>query len=334
MTGLSRKADLALADLTQDGGLLNPEQNETFIRNLIDQPTLLRAIRTVPMSAPEQKINKIGFGSRILRAALQGTPPFQADNGTNDRYLPAAQRAKPQTSQVPLLTKEVIAEVRIPYEVLEDNIERGDMSNTVLALIAERAALDLEELIIRGDTALASSDAYLGLMDGILKLTSSNTVNGIDETQFINLFNDMKKAMPTRFRRNLRTLRYITSMDFESDYRVQVALRGTSLGDNILTGNDPLPVLGIPMVGAALMPDSTALLTDPQNMIFGIQRNIRIEQDRDIRSREVIIVLTARVALAIEEELAVVKATNLGQTTPVAPPSGGGEGGSGGSGDE
>lgn len=301
MTELSRKADIALADLASNGGLLNPEQNETFIRNLIDQPTMLRAVRTVPMNAPEQKINKIGFGSRILKAANQTQ---------GSRALAAADRSAPTSGQVTMTTKEVIAEVRIPYEVLEDNIERGDMANTVLALIAERAALDLEELIVLGDTA--SADPYLGLMDGVLKKATSNVVNATGQAQYVNVFNSMKKALPTRFRRNLRAMRFFTSMNFESDYRVQVALRGTSLGDNILTGNDPLPVLGVPMVGAALMPNANALLTDPQNIIFGIQRNVRIEQDRDIRTREVIIVLTARVALAIEEELAVVKATNLG----------------------
>lgn len=309
MDTLSKKADLALSDLSSNGGLLDAEQNDTFIRNLIDQPTMLRAIRTVPMNTPEMKVNKIGFGSRILHAANAGSSPYAADDGTNDRYLAAADRAKPGTSQVTLATKEVMAEVRIPYEVLEDNIERGGMADTVLALIAERAALDLEELILLGDTA--SADAYLALMNGVLKRVTSNVVDHSAATVNVALFNNLKKAVPTRFRRNLAGMRFFTSMDRESDYRVTVANRGTDLGDQILTSNAPLPVLGVPMVGAALMPNANALFLDPQNVIFGIQRNVRIEQDRDIRSREVIIVLTARIALAIEEELACAKATNI-----------------------
>jgi len=312
MTELSRKADLALADLSSNGGLLTVEQNNTFIRNLIDQPTMLRSIRTVPMAGPEQKINKIGFGSRILHPADQSGSAN--DDGSNGRYLAANKRAKPGTSQVALVTKEVMAEVRIPYEVLEDNIEGQSMTDTILALIAERAALDLEELILLGDTA--SGDAYLALIDGVLKRVNTHTVDAVDVTQFVNVFNSMKKAMPTKYRRNQAAMRFFTGMDFESDYRVQVALRGTVLGDSILTGNAPLPVLGVPMVGAALLPNDKALFCDPQNIIFGIQRNVRIEQDRDIRSREIIIVLTARVALAIEEVDAAVKATNIGAVTP------------------
>ena len=311
MSELSKKADLALADLTSNGGLLTPEQNDTFIRKLIDQPTMLRAVRSVPMNAPEMKINKIGFGSRILHPAPGGASPYAADDGSNDRYLAAAKRAAPTTSQVPLTTKEVIAEVRIPYEVLEDNIERGNMADTVLALIAERAALDLEELLIRGDTALAVSDPFLGLMNGVLKRVTSNVVDAANANISAGVFNNLKKALPTRYRRNLAAMRFFSSMDRESDYRLVVSNRGTDLGDSILTSNAPLPVLGVPLQSAALMPNANLLFTDPQNIIFGVQRNVRVEQDRDIRSREVIIVVTARVGITIEEEEAMAKVVNL-----------------------
>jgi HK97 family phage major capsid protein len=306
---LSQRADIALADLTSNGGILPPEQNDTFIRMLIDQPTLIRQVRTVPMNAPEMKLNKIGFGSRILRVAPQGTVPYEQDNGVNNRYLPAAQRAAPVTSQIPLTTKEIMAEVRIPYEVLEDNIERGNLQTTILALIAERAALDLEELLLLGDTA--SGDAYLALMNGILKRTTSNVVNAQNGAISVGTFNNLKKAIPTRYRRNTGAMRFFSSMDREADYRVTVASRGTDLGDALMTSNNPLPVLGVPLVSAALMPNANLLLTDPKNIIFGIQRNIRIEQDRDIRSREIIIVLTCRVGITIEEETAIAKVINL-----------------------
>ena len=73
-----QKADLALSDL-ETAGKLNPEQTDRFIRTLIDQPTLLNAVRTVAMGAPQMKINKIGFGTRILRPAVSATPLSAAD---------------------------------------------------------------------------------------------------------------------------------------------------------------------------------------------------------------------------------------------------------------
>ncbi len=152
---LLQKADLVLADLTSNGGRLTVEQSDRFIHQLIEQPTILNVARTVPMSGPELELNKIGFGSRILRPAVENTG------------LASADRSKPQTYKINLRTVEVIAEVRIPYSALEDNIERGGLETTILTLIAERAALDFEELILLGD--ITSSDPYLALLDGVLK---------------------------------------------------------------------------------------------------------------------------------------------------------------------
>ena len=314
---LSRKADIALADLNSNGGILMPEQSDTFIRLLIDQPTLLNAVRFVPMNAPIMYVNKIGFGSRILNAAnelggagLASNGSVDANDGNNSRYLAADKRAKPTLERIELQTSEVIAEIRIPYEVIEDNIERGDITNTLLQLIAERAALDLEELLILGGTD--SGDAYLSLQQGILARISSNVVNANGQPISVGLFNNLKKSLPTKYRRNLNAMRWFFSMDTESDYRVQVASRVGALGDATLTGNDPLKVLGVPLIGAALMPNTKGILTNPQNILFGIQRDVRIETDRNIRSREVVVVLTARIALQIEQEDACAMATNVG----------------------
>lgn len=299
------KAMIALDNLASDGGLLTTQQNNTFIRMLIDQPTMLNQIRTVPMNGPTMELNKIGFGSRILRAARQSL-------SGDGRALTEAERAKPTTSKVNLATKEVIAEIRLPYEVLEDNIERGGMENTVLQLIAERAALDIEELIIRGDTG-NGGDNYLALMNGVLKLATANIVDAGGDPISAEIFNVASKALPSPYRRNRGAMAYFVPSDVEQDYRMTLAGRGTSLGDDLLTGNRAVPVFGTPMRAAALMPSSNILYTNPQNIIFGVQRNVRIESERMISEREIKIVLTARFGLAIEEVNAMTKVINLGE---------------------
>lgn len=305
---LIRKADIALSDLTSNGGYLNPEQNNRFIRTLIEQPTILNVCRTVAMNAPTMKINKIGFGSRILRPAVSATA------------LSSSDRVKPDLSHVDLLTKEVIAQVNIPYDVLEDNIEGGNVAvplqsgagglhQTIIDLIAQRAATDLEELAISGDTA--SGDAYLALQDGFLKLATANIVDNASAGFSKDTVKAALKAMPPKYIRNRASMVHFVSTNNETDLRDQYGSRMTALGDSNVQGNLPLYVFGSQIQAVALMPEASGLFCNPQNLIFGIQRNVMLEYDKDITARVFIIVLTARIDFQIEEVNAMAKYTNI-----------------------
>lgn len=311
---LARRADIALADLTSNGGTMSPEQTETFIDLVYDQPTILKQVRQVRMNAPEVKLNRIGFDTRILRAANQGTPPFAADDGTNDRYVLAADRAKPTTSQIALNSSEIIAEVRIPYELLEDNIEGQSFESHVMRLIAERAAIDLEEFALHADTA--SGDAYLALQNGYLKRMTSHVVNNASAGVSPNMFKNGLLAMPQRYLRNLPQMKHFVSMANTIKYRDLVSQRATGYGDSMLTTAAPIyahgvGVEGAPMLAAQAGGENLGFLTMPKNLIFGLRRTVSVETDKDIRSREIIIVLTLRAGLQIETEDATVKFTNV-----------------------
>lgn len=306
---LVKKADLALSDLSANGGLLPIKQTDSFIRTLMDSPTLLNAARVVTMNAPQKKINKICFGSRILRPAVSATA------------LSSSDRVKPDTGNVLLTTKEVIAEVHIPYDVFEDNIEGGNISapmgspagglhDTVIQLVGQRAALDMEELALLGDTS--SADAYLALTDGFLKLATPHTVNAGGATLTKDVFKQAVKAMPDKYLRVRSDLEFFASVDNETEYRDVVANRVTGLGDSALTSANALAVFGSSLNGVALMPNTKMIYTNPKNLIFGIQRKVNIEYDKDISARKFIIVLTARVDFKIEEADATVQVINLG----------------------
>jgi len=310
---LINRADIALGDLTANGGMLSPEQTDTFLDIMLDQPTILKQARQVRMTAPERRINKIQFADRILRAARQAGG--ELDAGGNDRYVREADRAKPTTSQIILNTQEVIAEVRLPYEVLEDNIEGQAFEAHIMRLIAERAAVDLEELALGGDTALAGSDPYLGLMDGWMKRIVSHVVNNLGAGCNPTMFKNGLLALPQKYHRNLAMLKHFVTVANTIRYRDLVAARSTGYGDSMLTGTQPIHAQGVVVEAAPMLAGidtgKQGLLTFPQNLLFGIQRDIRVETDKDIRSREYIIVLTARVAVQIEDEDASVKYTNV-----------------------
>ncbi len=305
-----QKADLALSDLTSSGGLLLPEQQDTFFRKVIDAPTILNQVRYVQMKGPKLEINKVGFGSRIARAANQGTisSPRSGEEGT--RALARADRIKPDLSKITLESDEIIAEINLPYETLEDNIEGDRFQETLMTMIAQALARDFEEKLILGDAA--SADSYLALSDGLLVEATSNIVNHGGATISVDLFENMVNALPVRYHNFLDQMRFFTSKTREVNYRAQVAKRQTQLGDQALTSSNPVDVLGVPLKGASQMPNSNALLVAPKNILWGMQRDVRIETARDIRERVIIVVITARIAHKYEEEDMVVKATNIG----------------------
>ena len=309
--GLQR-ADIALVDLSSNGGLLSPEQTNTFIDMVVDQPTVLRQVRQVRMTAPTMKINKIGLSGRLLRAATQtGT---QEDNGTNGRYLAKNKRSAPTTSQIEMSTKEVIAEVRIPYEVMEDNIEGSNIEAHIMRLIAERSALDLEELALHGDTANGTDD-FLALHNGFLKRATAHVVDNVNGGPSDALMTQALLAMPQQYLRYLPQMRAFISQANKIKFQALRQARQTNLGDASVEGNLALMSSGLRVEEApSLAADGTGrkgLITFPNNLIWGVQRKLTIETDKDIRSREYIIVLTMRIALQIEDANAVVKLINI-----------------------
>lgn len=312
---LIRRADVALSDLIGSGGYMTTEQSTTFYRKIMDESVILKDARTVPMARPKMEINKIGFGSRVLTAANQGNVSSPTADGVGTRSVARANRAKPTLQRVTLATSEVIAEVDLPYETLEDNIEGGKIDGTqfqqtILDLLAARIALDLEELVILGDTG--SGDSYLALQNGVIAATVSNIVNNAGDPMDPTLFGNMIKALPTRYHKLLGMMNFYSSKTKEVDYRMAVAQRQTQLGDSTLTGTAPVSVLGVPLKSAAYMPNGNLLLMPPKNLIVGVQREMRLEFAKDIRERAFVMVVTMRLALAYEEEDMVVKAINVG----------------------
>lgn len=306
-----QKADMTLQDLIDNGGYLSTAQSNRFIEDLIDQPTILNQARVIVMSTPKQEINRIGFGKRIMRAAPE-----------DGETLPADKRAKPDTKRITLSTEEIIAEVELPYKVIEDNITKGNINaggdrptgqftDMILRLIAERASTDLEELALLGDKD--SSDEYLALVDGWMKLTKSHIVDHENAEISKTMFKNGVKTLPSRYHRNLSQMRHFVSTAQNVEYSDKLSSRETALGDAKIQTLENNWGSGVPVRGVPLMPETQGLLANPKNLIIGIQREMSLEYEKNIRARKFVIVLTARVAVEIEDEQANVKYINIAE---------------------
>ena len=300
-----QKADLALADLTAGGGILKPAQAQKFMRLLIKDSPLMRLATVVPMQSPKQQLSKIKFGSRVLRPGAEATA------------LPLADRARPNLSQVELDAKLFKAEVRLSDEVLEDSIERGELRQTIMEMMAEAISRDMEEVLINGDTL--SADPFLAVMDGALKQATSNVVDAGGAAISKNLLRDILKTIPSEHLRDKKAMRFMTSVDADLDYRNTLAERATAVGDRLLEGDTPVLYSGVPLQPIPLFPENLGagsdqtviLLCNPKNIHVGIWRNIRVESARDISEGTLKIVATLRFDVKFAEEPGVAKAINV-----------------------
>lgn len=302
---LLEKADLALADLQSDGGYLNPEQSAKFIRLAILSSVMLPMATVRPLKSPKAEVDKMRFASRVLRAGREATA------------LPAGDRAKPNISQMELDTKLFKAEVRLSDEVLEDSIERSDLRNTIMTLMTEAVGRDMEEIALQGDTT--SADTFLAQFNGVLKQASSHTVDAGGVKLNKSILRDSVRTMPKEYRKDKRTLHFLTSSNAEIDYRDSLADRATVLGDKFLADDGPVSYAGIRVDPIPMMPEdlgvgsntTNMLFLDPKNITMGVWRKIKVETDKLVSEGVVLIVVSMRFDVKFQHEDAVVKATNI-----------------------
>jgi hypothetical protein len=132
----------------------------------------------------------------------------------------------------------------------------------------------------------------------------------------------MVQTLPSQYLRAQKNLAFITSKNAAIDYADSLANRIGVMADNTLTGSliaTPAEYAGYPVVPIPLWPENlgmgtdqtVVILGDPKNINVGIQRQVRVETDRDISAREFIVVATVRFAVDWAHEPASVKATGI-----------------------
>lgn len=315
------KATFTTADLQQPagGGYLSPQQAKEFLRVAISYTTIAAEARYEDSDAPKFEVPRIAFSDRILRSGTEGARLADAD------------RVKPSTGLVTLSTVLYKGEVPISDEVFEDQIEKERLADTVIEMIAEAVGRDLEEVFLKGDTARAATeDSFLATLDGIIKqlqagAPASQRVDASSITDYNDLFSAAVEVLPPQYRRDYTQLRLYVPVRIRDGYQKYISARGTPLGDQAVVANMAaqlafrgIPVKEVPMLSGVSTVNSAnvdyskfAILTNPQNVIIGFHRRVRVEKFRDPREGSTSFVVSVRADVKLANPEAAVLVYNI-----------------------
>lgn len=307
-----KKAAIQVSTFT-NGGLLLPQQAETFMKIQIKKSEFLDRCYTTMVPTSEYTIDKWGFTGQVLLPDEEDVAFGQAD------------LAVPETDKAVMYTKRYKAEIGLTYDTVKRVVQGGQLMDALIEELAVAAKRDLEIAALRGDTSLAATSKLNRLLrkqDGFLKQISANVIDAEGSRLSLDLLDDCQREMPKEYR-SQPGLAYIGSANFPIDYKALLRARATQLGDNAILGSTPTEFDGkYQIIGIPLMPDdltyngedvhTNLLFCSPKEQLrVGYLEQMSIRTAEDIRAGKFIAVLRFDVAFKVVHNQANVKVTNL-----------------------
>jgi hypothetical protein len=228
------------------------------------------------------------FGLDILDVAINGDDTTGAAttvavnvDGTSDpvNVTVASVTGFPRTGTAGYL---LIGTENLLYEYVDTatntfvNCHRAQDGTTIAAHVAPAAVTWEKHLLIGNDDGWMTKLYTAGgnYIDG-------SAINGGDLEK--GHLHALKREMPNKYRSgNLVYVMNPIQADFWSEYLTN---RATGAGDAELQGQPRMKPLGIPIVECSKFPEDMIALTNPQNLIIGVHREVKIEKAaRDMTS--------------------------------------------------
>ena len=253
---------------TGKGGMLSPEQAKKFISYMSDSSQILKDTRLEEMNAPEKQLDFLLIGSRLIRKATEASSPSELA-GVN-------------ISRKELRSTKVRLSADITAEFIEDNIEGQSAADRIARELAMQFGNDLADLMFNGDTAATGNDAsFLAIGDGIIKQAKTSTdthkyslKNKSDYKG--DIFPNMLKLMPNKFKRDRANMRFYCSTSVADSYITSLSDRVSELGDKILQTGSLVKYLGVQIFPVEYIPDDVIILTNRLNLVWGVQRTMKV----------------------------------------------------------
>lgn len=262
--------------------VLSEEQAPAFVKVVQEKANLLSDMRFQLMTKQVQNIDRIEFGGRVL-------------TGKSGGLNPSTDGATPTTYTNQLVAQFIKGIFSIEDTALRRNIEKAEIVRTLQDLFAARAALDLEDLIMYGDTENLDSDPLLSLTDGLIVKSANkipNTKFDVEE-DIESLFEALINAIPPKYIGDRSKLVFGVPFVVEQAYRKALKNRGTVLGDTVQTSGiqlayEGIPVKHYPVLDRYIATDDggsgmVAMLQRPANMVWGVFHEITMEMEREAK---------------------------------------------------
>ena len=308
-----------------NGGLLNPEQSARFLDYMFDATVIGKVARTVRMRADTTEIDRMSVGERLMTLATEGD-----NTGSN---------AAVTFSKISLTTKKLRLDWELSTESLEDNIEGADLEDHIARMMATQAGNDIEDLVLNGDTASATT--FLTAFNGVVKKakTSGRVVDAAGAEVSRAVFNSALKAMPRKYKQRRNDLRFLAGSNLIQDFLYKNSITaGTAnpedIASSVIRGQQvalggpagfvaPF-AFGIPIVEVPLLPETQAgdytsatgshgdiHLTFPNNVVIGIKRDVTVYRFFWPRKDSIEYTMYTRVGTQIEQADAWVVVKNV-----------------------
>lgn len=317
------------------GGLLSPQQGDRFISYIWDATTLGSQVRKVRMRGNEVELDRMAVGERVVRLATEAV-----DDAVN---------VKVAFAKVSLSTQKLRLDWELSSESLEDNLEGEAFEDHVARLLSAQAANDIEDLAINGDVN-NTNDALFKSFDGWRKrlYAGANVVDAAGANLDRGVFHRALRAMPRKYMARRGALKWFTSAGLLQDYVYSAAFveGAAERGDNYVrtdaetnaalnnggipgsaAGWSPAAPFGIQAQEVPLFPEydvdtdgsagtetgtgSDVWLVDPNNLIWGVKREIQVYRQFVPRKDTIEYTMFTRVGCAIENPNAGVLVKNV-----------------------
>lgn len=285
-------------------GGLTYAQADRFIDYMWDATVLGSLVTTRRMKAVEEEIDTIAVGARLVRGATEAV-----DTGEN---------AKPTFGKLSITTKKYRLDWELSTESLEDNIEGEALEDHIARLMATQMGNDLEDIAINGDVSSSIPGIGVDDGFRKKALAGAHIVDAGGETLNRGVFNKALKAMPRKYMAKRNGLKFLTGTNAIQDYIFSLQqvesgfVNPESLAANginqavrtqgpagFVTGNAfGVPVQEVPLfledragdydadpgtsgvqLPASNIGHTDLWLTFPENLIWGIKRDITVYRE-------------------------------------------------------